>query len=59
MPSSGMLCRVGLVGSDVSEERVASIIRVTKIGEIGIVLQVNSNRIKQRASVASYCRRCS
>jgi hypothetical protein len=32
--SSGLLCRVTLVRTDVSEEPVASFIRVTKIGEL-------------------------
>jgi hypothetical protein len=34
MASSGMLHRVALVRTDVSEERSASIIRVTIIGEL-------------------------
>jgi hypothetical protein len=34
MPSSGMLHLVALVRSDVSEDRIASIIRVTIIGEL-------------------------
>jgi hypothetical protein len=33
--SSGMLRRVALVRTDVSEERTESFIRVTRIGEIG------------------------
>jgi hypothetical protein len=41
-----MLSNVPLVRTDVSEERITSIIRVTRIGE-------------QRASVASYCQSCS
>jgi hypothetical protein len=44
MPSSGMLRRVALVGTDVSEERSASIIRVTRIGELGTTLALASNR---------------
>jgi hypothetical protein len=45
MPSSGMLRRVALVRTDVSEERIASIIRVTTIDElrtlpVTIVLQL-------------------
>jgi hypothetical protein len=44
MPSSGMLRRVTLVRTDVSEERSASFIRVTRIGEIGTTLGVTSNR---------------
>jgi hypothetical protein len=43
MPFSGMLCRVVLVRTDVSEERIASIIRVTRIGELGTTLAVTSN----------------
>jgi hypothetical protein len=35
MASSGMLRRVALVRTDVSEELSASIIRVTRIGELG------------------------
>jgi hypothetical protein len=50
MTSSGMLRRVALVRTDVSEELNASIIRVT-IGELGTTLAVTS---KQHASVASY-----
>jgi hypothetical protein len=38
-----MLCRVVLVRTDGSEERVASIIRVTRIGELITVLAVTSN----------------
>jgi hypothetical protein len=37
MLSSGMLRRVTLVRTDISEESSASIIRVTKIGELAIV----------------------
>jgi hypothetical protein len=44
MASSGMLRRVALVRTDVSEELSASFIRVTRIGELGTVLAVTSNR---------------
>jgi hypothetical protein len=43
MPSSGMLRRVALVRTDVSEEISASFIRVKRIGELG-KLAVTSNR---------------
>jgi hypothetical protein len=38
MPSYGMLRRVALVRTDVSEEPSASIIRVTRIGELRTTL---------------------
>jgi hypothetical protein len=44
MASSGMLLLVALVRTDVSEELSASIIRVTRFGELGITLAVTSNR---------------
>jgi hypothetical protein len=44
MPSSGMLRRVALVRTDVSDELSVSIIRVTIIGEVGTTLAVTSNR---------------
>jgi hypothetical protein len=44
MASSGMLRRVALVRTDVSEELRASFIRVTRIGQLGITLAVTSNR---------------
>jgi hypothetical protein len=42
MPSSGMLRHVALVKTDVSEEPSASFIRLTRIGELGM-LAVTSN----------------
>jgi hypothetical protein len=44
-----MLCSVDLVETDVSEELSASIIRVTRIGELG-TLAVTTNRRKLRSS---------
>jgi hypothetical protein len=43
MASSGMLRRVALVKTDVSEELGASFIRITRIGELGTTLAVTSN----------------
>jgi hypothetical protein len=43
MVSSGMLRRVARVRTDVSEERSASFIRVSRIGELGTTLAVTNN----------------
>jgi hypothetical protein len=62
--SSDMLRRVALVRTEVSEERSASVIRVTRNGELRTTLAVTRNRrtlrrntkyqiSSQRASVAS------
>jgi hypothetical protein len=55
-PYSGMLRRVTLVRTDVSEEFIASI-KVTGIGELGtIAVASNETRSEEiRASVATYC----
>jgi hypothetical protein len=42
MATSGMLRRVALVRTDVSEELSASFIRVTRIDELGTTLAVTS-----------------
>jgi hypothetical protein len=44
MPSSGMLYHVALVRTDVSEECIAYIIWVTRIGELRTTLAVTSNQ---------------
>jgi hypothetical protein len=63
MPPYGMLRRVPLVRTDVSEEPCASFIRVTRMGEIGTTLsqQATDARCEEipiisthRASVANY-----
>jgi hypothetical protein len=55
-----MLRRVALVRTDVSEESSASLIRLTKIGELGTTLAVTSNRrtlrrITEKGSVIKKC----
>jgi hypothetical protein len=58
MASSGMLRHVALVRTDVLEELSTSIIRVTRLGELGTMLAVTSNRRTQcaelRASFTCY-----
>jgi hypothetical protein len=44
MSSSGMLLRVALLRTDVSEEPSASFIRVRRIGELGTTLAVTSTQ---------------
>jgi hypothetical protein len=44
MPSSGMLRRVALVRTDVSEEPSASFIRVTRVGDLGTTLTATSKK---------------
>jgi hypothetical protein len=51
MASSGMLRRVALVRTDVSEELSASYFKVTRIGELGTTLAVTSNRRTLRRNV--------
>jgi hypothetical protein len=45
MASSGMLRRVALVRTDVSEEFSASFIRVTRLSELGTMLPETSNHL--------------
>jgi hypothetical protein len=51
MASSGTLRRVGLVRTVVSEERSASIIRGTRVSELGTMLAIISNRHTLRRNV--------
>jgi hypothetical protein len=58
MKSSGMLCRVAIIITDVSEECIACIIRVTRIGELGTLASNRSTLRRnaiQRVTIASYC----
>jgi hypothetical protein len=53
-----MLRHMALVRTDVSGERIASIIKVERISEFGTLLAVIINYVSiyfQRASVPSYC----
>jgi hypothetical protein len=53
MVSSGMLRRVALVRTDVLEELSAPFISVTRIGELGTMLAVTSNRRTLRRNTSS------
>jgi hypothetical protein len=59
MVSSGLLRRVALVRTDVSEEPGAYFIRVTKIGELGTTLAATSNRRTLRRREVSCFMVCS
>jgi hypothetical protein len=54
MPSFDMLHRVALVRSEVSEEHVASIIMVTRIGDLR-TLSVTSNRSTPLGNTIVFC----
>jgi hypothetical protein len=53
MASSGMLHRVAVVRTDIAEERITSIIRVTRIGELGTTLAVTNNRNTLRRNTSN------
>jgi hypothetical protein len=54
MVSSGMLHRVALIRTDVSEELSAYFVRVTRISELGTTLAVTSNRRTLRRNTKSF-----
>jgi hypothetical protein len=53
MPSSGMLRPVALVRTDVTEECNVTIMKVTRVGVLGTMLAVTSNRRKLRRNTTS------
>jgi hypothetical protein len=57
MVSSGLLRRMALVRTDVSEEPGASFIRVTKVGELGTTQAATSNRrtLRRNTEVHRFC----
>jgi hypothetical protein len=57
MASSAMLLRLALVGTDVSEEFIPSIIRVTRNGELAILVVTSNSRALRRnkANVEERC----
>jgi hypothetical protein len=54
MASCRMLRRVALVRTDVSEKLGASIIRVTRVGEVRKTLAITSNRLTLRRNTLKY-----
>jgi hypothetical protein len=54
MPSSDELRRMVLVRTYVSEERNASLIRVTRIGDLGTTSAVSNNRRTQRRNISCH-----
>jgi hypothetical protein len=54
MQSPGMLRRVTIVRTEVSDERIASFMKVTRIGELGTMLAVSSNRLALRRSTTLF-----
>jgi hypothetical protein len=52
--SSGMLCHVALVRTNILEERI-SVIGVTRLDELGTMLAATSSRSMLCALVAGYC----
>jgi hypothetical protein len=50
MPSCGMLRRVALVRTDISEECIAYISRVTRIGEQGTTLAITNSVLRLRVT---------
>jgi hypothetical protein len=56
MPSSGMLRRVVLIKTDVSEEHIASVIKVTRISELGkLAVTSNQSMLQRNTGSPSQC----
>jgi hypothetical protein len=57
MPSSGMLRRIALLRTDVSVAYIIYIIRVTRIGELGTMLPLATNRrtLRRNAKFSDSC----
>jgi hypothetical protein len=49
-----MLAGVVLVRTEISEERIAFIIRVTRIGELGILAVISNRSMLRRNTIKSY-----
>jgi hypothetical protein len=54
MPSPGLLRRVALLRTDVSEKNIASIVRVTRIGKLGITSVTSNQSVLQRNITAMW-----
>jgi hypothetical protein len=57
MPSSGILRVVALVRTDISQKFGATIIRMTRIGELGTILGVTGNQKTKQTLSPLVCKR--
>jgi hypothetical protein len=58
MPSSRMIRSVALLRTDVSEDCSASIIRVTKISELGTLAVISNGRTLRRTTITAISSQC-